>query len=105
VGLLFCSAFSDERTGLNFTVQLLLGLARAVTLGVEVPQNSRPHFTVSFETPQPGGPGPSIYIPREQDGPVIPTGTGFHFCRLLRLAGLRWRYSNPSPHGLVSTLV
>jgi hypothetical protein len=32
----------------NLRVQLLLGLARAVTL---VPQNSRPYFTISFETP------------------------------------------------------
>jgi hypothetical protein len=35
----------------NLLVQLLLGLARAVTLGVQVPQNSRPHFTASSETP------------------------------------------------------
>jgi hypothetical protein len=27
--------------------------------------------------PQPGGPGPHIYIPQEQDGPDIPSGTGF----------------------------
>jgi hypothetical protein len=26
--------------------------------------------------PQPGGPGPRIYIPQEQGGPVIPSGTG-----------------------------
>jgi hypothetical protein len=26
--------------------------------------------------PQPGGPGPRIYIPQEQGGPVIPPGTG-----------------------------
>jgi hypothetical protein len=25
-----------------------------------------------------------------------------HFCRLLRLAGLRWRYSTPPPHGASS---
>jgi hypothetical protein len=25
--------------------------------------------------------------------------TWFPFCCLLRLAGLRWRYSNPPPHG------
>jgi hypothetical protein len=31
---------------------------------------------------QPGGPGPRIYyIPQEQGGPVIPTGTGFPFRR------------------------
>jgi hypothetical protein len=39
-----------------------------------------------------------IYIPQEQGGPVIPSGTGFPFYRLLRLAGLRWRYSNLPPH-------
>jgi hypothetical protein len=37
-------------------------------------------------------PGPRIYIPQEQVGLVITPGTGFHFCRLLRLPGLR-------PHG------
>jgi predicted PurR-regulated permease PerM len=47
---------------------------------------------------QPGGPGPRIYIPQEQGGPVIPPGTGFPFRRLLRLARIRRRYSNPPPH-------
>jgi hypothetical protein len=51
-----------------------------------------------LSTPQPGGPDPRTYIPEEQDGPVIPPGTGFP-CRLLRLAGLRWRYYNPPQHG------
>jgi hypothetical protein len=49
--------------------------------------------------PQPGGPGPVIYVPQWQGGPVIPPDTGFPFRRLLRLAVLRWRYSNPPPHG------
>jgi hypothetical protein len=53
---------------------------------------------------QPGGPGPRIYIHQEQGGLVIPPGTGFFFIRLLRLAGLRWRYSNPPPHGANSML-
>jgi hypothetical protein len=43
-----------------------------------VPRGSWPPFTVSdLRLPQPGGPGPCIYIPREQGGPVIPPGTGF----------------------------
>jgi hypothetical protein len=50
--------------------------------------------------PQPGGPGPRIDIPQEQGDPVIPPGTGFPFRHLLRLAGLRWRYSTQPPHGL-----
>jgi hypothetical protein len=51
--------------------------------------------------PQPGEPGPCIHIPQVHGDPVIPPGTGFLFCRLLRLAGLRWRYSNPPPHGSI----
>jgi hypothetical protein len=47
--------------------------------------------------PQPGGPGSRIYILQEQGGPVIATCTGFPLRRLLRLAGLRWRYCNPPP--------
>jgi hypothetical protein len=57
-------------------------------------------YCLNFETPQPGGPCPCIYIPQEQGSPVIPLGTGFPFGRLLRLAGLRWRYSIPPPHGI-----
>jgi hypothetical protein len=43
------------------------------------------HILLSSETPQPGGPGPHIYIHQEQVGPVIPPGTGIHSRRLLRL--------------------
>jgi hypothetical protein len=55
-------------------------------------------FCFCFRPPQPGGPGAHIYIIQEQCGPVIPPGTGFPLHRLLRLAGLQWRYSNPPPH-------
>jgi hypothetical protein len=61
-------------------------------------------YCLRFETPQPGGPGPRIYIFHEQQGgPVITPGTGFLFRRLLRLAGLRWRYSTSPPHNYVSS--
>jgi hypothetical protein len=36
-------------------------------------------YCLRFETPQPGGPGPRIYISQEQGGPVIPPGTGLAF--------------------------
>jgi hypothetical protein len=53
---------------------------------VRVPQDSRPHFTVSdSRLPQPGGPGSRLYIPQEQGGPIIPPGTGFPFRILPRL--------------------
>jgi hypothetical protein len=51
------------------------------------------HISLShLRLTQPGVPGPCIYIPQEQGGSVIPSGIGFHFCSLLRLAGLRLKY-------------
>jgi hypothetical protein len=48
---------------------------------------TRNHTLLShLRLPQPGGPGPRIYIAQEQGGPVIPPGTGFPLNRLLRLA-------------------
>jgi hypothetical protein len=79
----------------NLLIQLLLGLAKAVTFESE----SRillSHLRLS----QPGGPGPHIYIPQEQGCPIIPSSNGFRSCRHLRLAGLWWRYSNSPPHGI-----
>jgi hypothetical protein len=59
---------------------------------------TRNHTLLShLRLPQPGGPGPHICTPQEQGGPVIPPGTGFPLCRLLRLTGLQWRYCNPVP--------
>jgi hypothetical protein len=61
----------------NLLVQLLLVLARAVTLGSKS-RRTRDHILLShLRLPQPGVPGFRIYIPREQGGPVIPPGTGF----------------------------
>jgi hypothetical protein len=44
-------------------------------------------YCLRLETPQPGGSGPYIYIPQEQDDPVIPPGAVFqvnsHFHILL----------------------
>jgi hypothetical protein len=53
-----------------------------------------------FSQPQLGGPGPCIYeyVPPVTGRPRLPLGTAFPFHRLLRLAGLRWRYL----HGLNS---
>jgi hypothetical protein len=82
----------------NLLVQLLLGLARAFILWSKSRRTHDPILLFRMRLPQPGGPGSRIYIPEEQGGPVIPPGTGFPFHRLLRLAGLRWRYSNLPPH-------
>jgi hypothetical protein len=82
--------------GLSFTIAA--GPRQRRHSQVRVLRDSWPHFTVSVSRlPQPGGSGPRIYIPQEQGGPVIPPVTGFPFRRILRHAGLRWRYSNPPP--------
>jgi hypothetical protein len=96
--LLMWGVLSNERTYLSFTVAA--GPRQCSHYLVRVPQDSRPYITVSYSRlSQSGGPGSRIYIPQEQGGPVIAPGTGFPFRRLLRLAGLRWRYSNLPPHG------
>jgi hypothetical protein len=61
-------------------------------------------YFFSFETPPRGGPGPRIHIPQVQVGPVIFPGTGFPFRRLVRFAGLRWKYSTPPPHGNLTAI-
>jgi hypothetical protein len=94
---------SDERTGLPFTIAA--SPRQRSHSWVRVPRDSWPYFTVSdSRLPQSGGPGSRIYIPQEQGGPVIPPGTAFPFRRLLRLAGLRWRYSNLPPREFIGPL-
>jgi hypothetical protein len=51
------------------------------------------------DCPNLAGQVPIFISPRNRVAPVIPPGTGFPFRRLLRLVGLRWRYSNPPPRG------
>jgi hypothetical protein len=65
-------ALSDDMTGLSFTITA--ALASAVILGSE----SR---------------GTRDYI-------LLSQIRNFAFRRLLRLAGLWWRYSTPPPHGI-----
>jgi hypothetical protein len=86
--------------GRVYNLLLLLVFASAVPLGSES-RGNQDHILLSqvLRLPQSGGPGPRIYIPQEQGGSVITPGTGFPFCRLLRLAGLRRRHSIPPPHG------
>jgi hypothetical protein len=90
--------------GVSFTIAA--GPRQRSHSQVRVSLDSWPHFTVAdSRLPQPGGPGPRIYTPQEQGDLVMPPGTGFPFRRLLRLAGLRWRYSTPPPHGITLRLV
>jgi hypothetical protein len=103
VGLLMWGALSDMRMGLLFTISA--APRQRNHSSVWVLQNSWPYFTVTESWhPQPGGPGPHIYIPQEQVGPVIPPGAVFPFCHVPQLARLRWRYSNLPPHRVLKTV-
>jgi hypothetical protein len=54
---------------------LLLVLTSAVQFGSDSRETEDNILMSQFlRLPQPGGPGPSIYIPQEQDGPYIPPG-------------------------------
>jgi hypothetical protein len=69
---------------------------------IRVPRDSWSHFSASdARLLLPGVPGSLIYILQEHCGLVIASATRFSFRRLLRLAGLRWRYSNSPPHGVL----
>jgi hypothetical protein len=85
------------RAGLSFTRTVASGPCQSSHSRVQVPRNSRPYFTVWFETsPTWRARSPYLHSP----------GTGWHwFCRLLRLAGLRRRYSNPPPDGVIWLIV
>jgi hypothetical protein len=64
---------------------------------------TRNHTLLSrLRLPQLEGSGSRSYTQQELGVPVILPGTGFPLRHLLRLAGLRWRYSNPPPHGTVN---
>jgi hypothetical protein len=84
---------------------LLLVLASTVILRSEYRGTHDHIYCLRLRLPQPGGPGPHIYILQEQGGPVITPGTGFPFRRLLWLTGLRWRYLILSPHRIASTVL
>jgi hypothetical protein len=45
-----------------------------------------------------------IYIPREEGGPVVLPSIVFPSCPFIWHVGLSWRYVNPHPHGLPSSL-
>jgi hypothetical protein len=74
-GLLIWGVLSDEGTGLPFTIAA--GSRQRSHNWARVPRDSWPYFTLSdLRITQPGGPGPRIYIPQEQGGPVIPQALG-----------------------------
>jgi hypothetical protein len=76
------------------------GLASAVILGSEY-RRTHDHILLSQirDSPNLQGQVP-VFISPGTGWPGYTPGTEFHFRRLLRLAGSRWRYPNPPPRGL-----
>jgi hypothetical protein len=72
-----------------YNLPLLLVFASAVILGSESRGTQDILLAQIRDSPQPGGPGPRVYIPQKQVGPVITPGTGSPFRRLLQLPELR----------------
>jgi hypothetical protein len=60
-------------------------------------------YCLIWGSPNLEGQVPIFISPRNRVAQLHP-GHWVPFCRLLRLAGLRWRYSNPPPHGSLYTL-
>jgi hypothetical protein len=71
LGYKFLSNSSDKRPGLSFTAAG--GPRQCSHSRVRVPRDD--HTLSDSRLSQPGGPGPHIYIPQEQGGPVIPPST------------------------------
>jgi hypothetical protein len=76
-GFLIWGALSDKRTGLLFTIAA--GPRHRSHFRVRVPRDLRPYFT------------------------VLDSRLPFSSPPTTRLAGSRWRYSTPPPHGLKGT--
>jgi hypothetical protein len=93
-----CGALSLTRERVC-RLQLLLVLASAVILGSES-RGTRDHILLSQIRDSLYLEGQVPVIPQDQGSPVIPPGTRFLFRRLLRLAGLQWKYSNSPPRGV-----
>jgi hypothetical protein len=90
---------SSLRSGYVCRLQWLLILASAVILGSE---SRWTHYHISLsgirDSPNLEGEVPVFISPGNRVAQLYPSpGTGFRFRRLLRLAGLRLRYSTPPP--------
>jgi hypothetical protein len=87
---MFLSPWED---GSVIYCKLLLDLARAVTLRSKSCRTAI-FYCLIWDSPNLEGKVPIFISPRNRETQLYSRGTGFSFCHLLQLAGLRWRYSN-----------
>jgi hypothetical protein len=101
--LLMWGAISDERTSLSFTI--VAGPRQRCHSRVQFPRDSLLHVTLSdSRLPQPGDPGPRIYIHQAHGGPVILPALGSHFGVFYDSQGYGGVIrSNPPPHQILTT--
>jgi hypothetical protein len=83
--LFLWGAFSDKRTGVQFAVQSLNGPSHAEPVTIL--------YCLIWDYPNLEGQVPVFISPRNR----VAQGTGFALSRLLRIAGLWWRYFNSPP--------
>jgi hypothetical protein len=85
----------------NLLEQLILGLARAVTPGSEC-HRTHGHILLShLRLPNLEDQVPVFISPRNRVAQLYPRALGSLFVVSYDSQGLRWRYSNPPPHGLL----
>jgi hypothetical protein len=80
--ILLWGALSNERMGSLISCTIASRPCQSSHSWVQAPQNSDHILLSHLRLPQPGGPGPCIYIHQKQCNQVILPGTGFHFRRL-----------------------
>jgi hypothetical protein len=97
-GFLKWSGHSDERMGSLFYSYNWFWALSKHSLSRSSPAELTSIFCcLTWDFPNLEGQVPVFISPRNKMAEIYSPGTGFLFCSLLRLVGLRWRYSNPHP--------
>jgi hypothetical protein len=91
-------ASSDERTGLSFKLFLVLGSTVILGSKSRVCNDHNLLSQIRDSSNLEGQASVFIFL-RKMGDPVTTPGNCLYFRRILRLASLRWRYSNPPPCG------
>jgi hypothetical protein len=81
----------------NLIVQLLLGLARAVTLGTNSRRTQTIFYCLIWHSPNLEGQVPVFMSPRNRVAQLYPPGTDYISVASYEMSGLWWRYSNRPP--------
>jgi hypothetical protein len=96
----FCRALSLTRGwACNLLVQLLLGLARAITLGSKSRRTQTIFYCIIWDSPNLEGKVPVFISPRNRVAQLYPRALGFLSVAFYDSQELRWRYSDQLSQG------